>query len=355
MTTTEDLLIELTKLIKQLQLSKEMPGFKLKEPNPELKKAVEKLKMDVADGIGFGAFMKCATDIKPSTAKCYWTKLKTIHYRYTGSVWDQQSFEWLRDTKAVLTFIEQHEKWGKTSKWNYIIAITSVLSRVSGFENEHTIYSAASKQKLETYSNEREKNVLNVKQTANIVPWKTVLEAKPPDTITEMLLFEMVRFIPRRSGTYRQMRWRTTDHDDQNYFLVGDDGDVVKMVLNKYKTYKTYGTFRTPVSKHLSDVISMYIHAKLVPVNGLLFPKSLQNQGRFSAVLTNTMAKLFDGRRMGTTLCRISYASYMIKLNPSVAEQKKIGLMLGHSDQQLRLYAKLDIPDLTQSPEESQV
>jgi len=337
----DKIIAELVKMIQSLQVTSKHtePVFKektIKEKAVKVEKA--KLKRSCMDMQK--TFVEFVKDIKPSTAKGYWSKLRTIYNRYTGKVWDGCDFDWLNNTDEVLKFISNHEAWGKTSKWSYINAITSIISRIEGYDDAYKVYSEANRAGLETYVKTREENILNKQQLENIVSWPTVLEQTAPADLKGELLFELLRWIPRRSGTYRQLRWRSADGKG-NYFLV-TDGKVDKMVLNVYKTAKTYGKFEIAVEEFMSDLVMKYIRLMGILDGGFLLSTS-QNQSQFASWSTDTMARIFKGKRMGTTLCRISYASHHVKKHKSVKEQKAVARKLGHSLEQLRLYAKIDL------------
>jgi len=332
---------ELVKMIQALQVNTNpnKPVFKEKTIKDTAVK-VDKVKLKRSCEDMQKVFVAFVKDIKPTTAKGYWSKLRTIYNRYTGKVWNGCDFDWLNNTDDVLNFIAQHEPWGKTSKWSYINAITSIISRIDGYDEAYKVYSGANKAGLENYVKTREENILNKQQLENIVEWSKVLEEKAPPNLKGELLFELLRWIPRRSGTYRQLKWRSAEGKG-NYFLVANS-KVSKMVLNTYKTAKTYGKFEIAVDGFMSDLVMKYIKLMGIPDGGYLLCKS-QNQSQFATWSTNTMAEIFNGKRMGSTLCRISYASYMVKKHQSVKDQKAIAVKLGHSVEQLRLYAKIDL------------
>ena len=342
----DPLVAQVVQAIKEMKISmKDCPEFKqrpVKETIDEIKKNVEKFTMDQSceDTINeLIAYCDKVNDrVKPKTIRGYFSKLKTLYNRMTGDVWDGKSFDWLVDTDKVLEFIAGHDRWRAVSKWGYVNAITSILSRVAGYEDAYKIYSDANRQGLAKYLEYREDNVLTEEQRANILPWDQILKLKPPDDIKEIVLFELVRWIPRRSGTYRILKWRSTHSDGENYFLI-TEGAPIKMVLNRYKTDTTYGTYKIDVPDKLGKLIKQYISD--IPEGGYLFGE--KSQGSFSSMITDLMAKLTDGKRMGTTLLRISYATWAVNHYKSVKQQKIIAQNLGHSVSQLRLYSKIDL------------
>jgi hypothetical protein len=320
----------------------------VKETIERVKVAVEKFTIDKSCADIIQAIIdhsKAVGDpVKPASLKGYWTKIKTLYNRYTGGVWNCRDFEWLRDTQAVLGFIASHNRWKKTSKWGYINAVTSILSRVKGYDDVYKIYSDANKAGLDEYLSKREENILSPEQEANILPWSKVMRLSPPEDLKERLMFELERWIPRRSGTYRIMKWTRTHNTHDNYFHIGEDKNT--MVLNKYKTDKTYGRYEVAIPRRTSALIIKVIRANNIREGEYIFGKSdgtERSQSNFSTWFTDVMDELTNGKRMGTTLMRISYASWAVREYPSVKQQKIVATNLGHSVDQLRLYAKVDL------------
>jgi hypothetical protein len=349
----DPLVMEVIQAIREMKINvAKQPEFKEKFKEEAIEKAkisVEKFTVDQGCSDVIQSLInhnkKVGDTVKPRTLKSYFSKLKTLYNRYTGNVWDCKDFEWLRDTDKILNFIANHDRWKSTSKWGYINAVTSILSRVLGYDEAYKVYSEANKAGLTKYLNKREENMLSPEQEANIIPWTEVMKLLPPDDMAERVIFELVRFIPRRSGTYRMLTWRKSHSDEHNYVLMEKD-KITKMILNKYKTSRTYGRYEVPVPAKLGNLISKYINSYDIPEDGYMFPDSKgreQNQGQFSRWVTDIMADLTGGKRMGTTLMRISYASYAVKKYQSVKQQKIVAQNLAHSLDQLRLYAKIDL------------
>ena len=207
------------------------PDFRKRITESKTEKEIKSLVSNELNKNMLNALIQADDSVKPRTLKSYWSRLKTLYFAMFNSIWDGRNFIWLNDYVKVLKFINDKSDWRDTTKWNYINSIASIISRIQGFEELHKIYSEVNIKKLGLYQSQREKNVLNANQKKNIISWKKILDADLSKLNNKSkLIIELIKFIPRRSGTYRTMTWNDKDSDD-NYFLI-KDGVVQEMVLN---------------------------------------------------------------------------------------------------------------------------
>ena len=337
MSTNKQIIRQIIKLLQEIKFEDPPAELKLPAENITPFKIAETL-INHCEDIG--------DTIKPRSIKSYCAKLTSLAKKYLKEDWDGKTLEWLRNTDAVLKWISEYEGWCKTSKWNYINAITSVLLRIEDYQVEHKIYSKANMKHLDDYTEERDKNVLNDKQKANMLSWDKILDLKPHSNDRKNLVFQLVKFIPRRSGTYTIMKWKScVDDTDDNYFVI-NKVEPSQMILNVYKTAKTYGRYTIDIPDDLRDSIIAYTTKHSIAEDQYIFHSKDKSKPlskcTFSLIVSATMEDL-SNKRMGTTLLRISYASWFANQGTSVAVQKKHAAMLGHSVEQLNLYKKLDV------------
>ena len=370
----DPLIEEVVNLIKKLKIDvTSKPEFKekmVKEAVAKAKIAITNFKLDESCEDVQQEFLKKSNGsgkpIKPRTIKSYFSKMKTLYNRYTGNVWDCRSFDWLKDTDGVLDFIAKYKRWKPVSKWQYVNAVASILSRVDGYEDVHAIYSKANKSGLAKYLEERKENILSPEQRENILPWSKIKKLKPLPNLADQAIFALMRGAPRRLS-YRTLTWKTEDDGIGNYILINND-KVEKLVLNNYKTDKTYGRFEIGrnyisdkngkienskkkygigITKKLSDLLLNYIKEFRIPKGEFLFVKDNENvamsQGEFSDWISEVMTLMSGGKRITATLMRIAYATHVMKTRKSVNFVEAHSKLLGHSVEQLNQYAKLDL------------
>ena len=329
----------------------------IRSTTPELKKQdVDKIMVKISPDIlkhnnisyieSFIGKLKNIDDkAKPRTIKSYFSKLKTLYNRYTGKVWVVGEFEWLRETKNILDFIATHNKWNSVSKWNYVSAICGITSRLAGWDSETDIYNLQSKAGFKKYLESRENNILSDKQRKNILSWDKILSLAEPEDIELKVLFGLLKFRPRRSGTYRILKILDSHNTTDNYIYI-EDGKPESLVLQTYKTSHIYGRYEEKLPPTLADLISEFVTTDNMVIGDYLFVKNNgdpMSQSYFSSFITDTISKLTKNKKMGTTLLRISYASHIVKNTKTIAERKIFALGIGHSHQQMMLYAKSDL------------
>ena len=280
--------------------------------------------------------------VKPSTIKQYFAKINVLHKKMFKTPWDYKNFDFLKDTDKIISFIPT--AWSNTTtQFNYFNAITSIVSRMKGFESEHKIYAEASKVGLDHYVTKRKDNVMSIKQKNNILSWPQILKLPRPKQ--NILLFELLRWIPRRPKAYRLLRWSSKTMAGENYFRITGK-NVDEMVLNQYKTDQKYGLYRTKmISGVVKKVLLKHIKDNNISDGDLLFPNKfgkVQTQPNFSHRISDVYFSV-SGKKMGATLLRISFASYISSKNFSVNKLEKLALALGHSPNQFKLYSKIDL------------
>lgn len=274
-----------------------------------------------------------------NTVKAYFKNASRVYKLMTGKDWDCKSFDWMLDREKVVEFIRNQWKTPRTQQM-YISQLTGLLKRMPDHRNVYAQYSAD----VMSVPDKRIYNEMDEDEKKRILPWRAILDAKPQGLDKQQkLLFELMRDVPRRAGTYRILQYREDDIPDANYLIWRDDS--LRLVLKKYKiqALRAYGEQEYPLN--LKTVSAL--RALNPKAGSYLWPaksgKPMDNS-RFVQYLVQTSKKAFgDDHGMGSRDWRKSKASFISKQNISVAEKTASAQRLGHSLKELMLYSKLEL------------
>ena len=260
-----------------------------------------------------------------------------------------ESMKFLDDTKTVLDFIAGHDKWkSQNSKATIINAITSILRRLPEHKASYDIYRLVNTAKRVELDLIRDKNKLTDKQQNLILPWSGIQSKliTIDDGTMDKAIYALFTLIPpRRSGNFASLRLDRKDGRFQNYLLVDNKNRPLTLVLNQYKTAKTYGEYRVDLPVKLQEILQTYFTVANLEPGHLVFPSKKGTEytpGYFSQVVSKVFLR-YTGKKLGSTALRISFASSVFEKQHSVEELKKIALGLGHSISQMSLYQKIDL------------
>lgn len=283
---------------------------------------------------------------------------------------NSKSFEPFQDADRVIDFIKNHRAWKSPStKISKLTALAGILRSMDGYEEAQLKYSELAGQMQTTNQQEREEQKLNPKQSANILPWPTIVAGL--DTIDDLFdraIYGMYTLIPpRRVSTFHDLKIQSLNYkmptdfsyardEGQNVLFLDRKLMPVKMILQRYKTAKKLGDYEAKVPPKLARVLHEYIKDEFsngdMSLGDYLFPK-LQSFDKYSKggfqSLVASIFKKYLRRNIGSTFLRISFASHIINQTPqpSVRELKVIARKLGHTASQMRLYSKTSLYDQT--------
>lgn len=225
--------------------------------------------------------------------------------------------------------------------------------------NEHLKVSKADQlQKYTDYQNEMSQAVTDRymaaepsdKERRNWVPWPEVLAREQQLARTEFgsgdhLLLAMYCLIEPLRQDYGALRILVDrDHPPEgakgNFLVIARDGSAGKLVLNRYKTAKKYGTFERPLPAPLLAVIkaSLVAHPRaylFVDETGEPYRKS----NSFTQFSNRTLRRLF-GKNFTVSLMRHSHIS-SIDFNASTpGELFQKSKNMAHSISMQQLYRR---------------
>ena len=300
------------------------------------------------------------------TFRKYLTDINKIRKDYFGII-DKKlkvfnDFEFLRDSKKVLAIIK--EKYSKTTT-SYSTNVNSISSILARLNNYNDIYinayrplnvELAIKKKTEQLDSE---NKLTDKEKINFLTWEKILELEDTIKTTQinpvenLVIFYLYTQLPPRRLEYASLiiaiENQFIDDGKTNYVVLDSElGLVKKIILNSYKTSKTYGKYNIDnVSKKLSDSIANLIEEQEYKAGEHLFMngKGKAYQGSFSGRLKDVFMQSIN-KPITLNILRHSFVSYHIRGNISNKKKSEYAHQMGHSLETQDLYRRYEAEEL---------
>lgn len=296
--------------------------------------------------------------ISDKSALSYLKKTGRVYELMKGKKWNCKDIEWLQDYKRVIDFINNGDvpTWKtKSTRSTHMNHISALVMRIPSLKDVAPFYDAE-KTKKNTEANEaRLEQELKPEWKALILPWKTLVAINKTvnfKTDYDEAVYGIFTLIPpRRSGSYYDLQIQPVGFQSltKNYITVDEKTRMPKeLVLNRYKTSKHYNEYRIKIPVALARKLKKHISGKSMGsnvFNNQTTGKPYTEQRSFNQATTNVFAK-YTGKKIGSTLLRISYASYIVfgqKRKPSLATQNKHAKKLGHSLSVFQTYARFGV------------
>lgn len=280
-----------------------------------------------------------------STAKNYIANVSRIFKQITGATFNGSAIQLKEfdDVKKTVNFIQNLNK-SQSTKNNLINSITSILKLFPAKATQYQAYSKINTAQALAVINKRKLNATTPAQEARLLKWLTIV-SKLDDikNIEERAIYGLFTLInPRRSGTHRIIKIGGFNNTDNILKMDGKTPD--SLILNDYKTSDQYGQFIFKLPRKLKMILKFYIISKGKSTGDYLFTApqgGLYQPSAFSKLITDTFEK-YTGKRLTTTLLRISFASHFFTLPISNTEARveAEARANGHSVKQFRLYKK---------------
>lgn len=304
--------------------------------------------------------------IERNTLEGYIHAIERVYKGMSGETFDCSDFTWLNNTDAVIEYVE-NMKTADGTKRNYFNAIYSILRRLEGYSHLTTEYNKAKTRYGDIVDDERGKNRLSDKEAKNILPWTTLVNYNDKSWNEEArLLFKLYTAMPpRRVKDYALLKYikgksipKVKQMDKSyNYIVVNGNGNPIALVINNFKTRKTYGTYTVDLTipdvkphfrfSEIKKAIKNFAKATGVKSGDIVFPNTQGEPYRkdFTAKWIHFLFK-GTGKKIGVNLLRHSFISHFLDKNPNVNQNtvKKIAYTMSHKPDTFRSYRKLDAP-----------
>ena len=309
-------------------------------------------------------------NVERETLRKYIESIGRIYEGMTGDNFDCKDFGFLRNTIAVINYIEKRKFRGKLSsdgtKRNYYNAIRSILGRLKGYDTVNEVYQNMLNSYTEKVDKARGDNRMNEKESKNYIPWTDIVKYNDPEWTDEgKLLFKLYTAIPpRRIKDYSLMKYvkgksvpvvKEMDKDC-NYIVLNNNKNPIALVFNNYKTKKVYGQFIVDLTlpdgkphfrySEIKKAIKQAYKSTNARSGELVFPSA---NGRIIRDFTRTwLYYLFrgTGKQIGVNDLRHSFLTYLHRANSEMSDNtiRKFASYMGHSSQMSRSYRRIDAP-----------
>lgn len=300
------------------------------------------------------------------TFRKYLTDINKIRKDYFG-ITDKKlkvfnDFEFLRDTDKVLQILKDNYSHTTTSYSTMVNSISSILARLNNYNDIYNnVYKPlnielAIKKKTEQLDSE---NKLTEKEKQNFMTWDKIvsLENAVKNTninpVENLVIFYLYTQIPPRRLEYGslviQIENQFEDDNKTNYVVLDSKLKTVKrIILNSYKTSKTYGKFVIEnVPKKLSEAIAELIKEQDYKAGENLFmnTKGKAYENSFSSRLKDVFVQAVN-KPITLNILRHSFVSYHIRGNISNKKKTEYAMAMGHSLETQDLYRRYEEEEL---------
>ena len=271
-------------------------------------------------------------------------------------------FEWLKNTDKVVKLLQ--EKYTNLNSLSAMInAISATLSRLNHYQDIYinTYKNLNIKYAIDKKEHQLQKeNVLTDEEKAVFMKWNDILnledavkntDINPVENIAIFYLYTQIP--PRRVADYANLVINnendSIDNDKLNYVVLNKNKTKVeKIVLNKYKTAKTYKRYIVQtVPPKLSQAIIDLINEQGYKPGEYLFQN--QNGKPYGEAFSARIKRVFQdacGKNITANVLRHSFISYHLQGNVSANQKKKYAEAMGHTVETQAEYIRFDKEEL---------
>ena len=269
---------------------------------------------------------------------------------FSGGIIDARDYKYIKSRMHYMnsTFVDKlKEKYpNNTSLKVNLIPYTTLLSYLSEnkfFEKLHTQYSKSIISLNKAYENERDDNFLSEEDKNKIITdfsKDTILSNMDKlDDLAEKIVYGLYTLIPPRRLEYLKVYVvpQSFKIKDEKNYLVLKKKVPEKFVFQDYKTSNSYGRVDIGVPDELKGYIQEYIAKHKVKSNTLFINMNIT---KYIRLIKSAFNKIYDAD-ISVRWIRMSYATYIDKLNISNNDKKEICIKMGHSITMSGKYKKL--------------
>ena len=310
------------------------------------------------------------------TLKMYSSNINIIYkLMNNGEMWDCK-FNFLKDIEKVIKAID--EKYNnKATASKYINSITSILKRVKGYKTLYNKYSKINDERKKALQAIAQENKLSDRELKNYIKWDEIInepyKLKLGKIKAENILYVLYVAIPPRRAEYRTLYYSNDPNpaDKTKNYLVMEGFQPVKLILNNYKTAKTYGQYTADLRNN--EMFKFYGKSKTEYYNKYFKPEKQQEilqeyktglypvfpSEKFKglkqaeakepfiteATYIKRVKEAFEqgNKKPSINLLRHSFITYTRQnQNLSIGQKKAIAEQMGHSKDTADLYEKIN-------------
>ena len=262
---------------------------------------------------------------------------------------DGEEFDFLKDTKKVIKFIEKSKNWKTPNSVSSIIqAIASITKALPDFDKTYTIYSKYSVKLRNATTKQDDENLSSEKEKESAVPWETLKSLHKTKNLSlrnKAIVAFYTLLPPRRLDPgYLKIVYGDEYPDDEKYNYLVINGDKSTLIYDNYKTSKYYGTQSIAVPAALLKILKAYIKDEGLKEGDALFGKPDGSvYAKFFPVLSQAFKAAYPEKPITVNILRHSkITDFLTKKTRSTAEKKKMATLMGHSPDLQQKYLRLD-------------
>ena len=316
----------------------------------DLLKLVTKAKMKLAKASG-----KIITE---KTIANQFTKVQNIYkFMNDGKKSNCTDLGWVRNTKNVISFIQSGDRWKtKSSQNSQLSALASILVAMKGYEQAYTIYSNLSSENAKEMGEDADEIKLTENEKQNIVPWHKIQNIYKKTTgeqnlESKALIALLTLLPPRRNQDYRLLTLSNNvklanANKSYNYLIVDKNINPIKLIYNKFKTAKSFGTQEFNVPPRLGLILKAYIKDYEIEMGEPLFYTKKGGKKGYHANFTQLITNVFKphtGKNTTINLLRHALITDFLSKKRTPAQKKRLANLMGHSVAQQALYDRIDL------------
>jgi len=184
-----------------------------------------------------------------------------------------------------------------------------------------------------------DKNVMTNAQKSKYIPWSKVLDIDINHlSQSQQLLYKLYTDVPpRRIMDYQLLKYTIKSNPSIDFnWIVFKNSLPNKIIINKFKTVKTYGSYVFDIPTKLAKQWCLYTNYR---DDHYVFPNRINtslSQGQFSKLVVKVFGLTLNDLR------HISITDFMNKKR-SIDDIKKRAFAMGTSKEELERYNKVDL------------
>ena len=196
---------------------------------------------------------------------------------------------------------------------------------VVDFENNYDNQEKSEKEKKNWITkDELDKKINDLEENINEIDFENLTKTNE-DIIQQHLILKLYSEIPPIRNDYAQMKvYHNKNIKGENYI----DLTNKKIILNNYKTDKTYGEKQIELNNNIIQLIKRWIN---ITGNEYLLINIRDKNPMTSNGLTKYINKIFKPKKVSTTILRKLYLSEKYPVIHNRKDMKKDAYIMGHS------------------------
>jgi hypothetical protein len=266
----------------------------------------------------------------------------------------ENSYDFAKDTKKVIAYIEGLDKSYASKKLYYAVLVSVLRDLKTGktklIRQAEEIYRAQMIKYNTRLAEIAEQQIMSEREIAIWNSWEEILEAYEKLKLNaeanltdkkvwqEYVVLSLYVLLPPTRADWSPVRISTNEDNGKDNKLVVDVSGI-SFVLQEYKTAKQYGTQQLTIPTGLEAILR---HWLTLEGSGFLFSVKGKpaSESWLSSQVRNIMKRL-TGKASGINILRHSYITYMRRGEAPVIAQNALAASMMHSNGMSQLYRRL--------------